>query len=108
MHAMSRSSIFWPSPSTTIARSAALQASRRSSPVDLAGWGIVSTQGNQAFSFPSGPVLRAGEALTVVSGPRANHLRTGEVAWSTQHIWRNAGDPGQLINAQGRVIATSP
>jgi len=76
--------------------------------VDLSGWQLVSTQGNQRFTFPAGTLLGPGQAVTVVSGAAAANPTRGQLAWTTQNIWRNAGDPGELRNPQDEVVARHP
>lgn len=77
--------------------------------LDLSGWKIVSLQGNQIFTFPAGTSLPSGSVVTVVSGERAENPQAGELPWlPVANIWRNAGDPGELRNAQDTVVARSP
>jgi len=77
--------------------------------VDLAGWTLTSVRGNQVFTFPSGTVIGPGQTMTVVSGPRAANASDNELDWpGNQHIWRNAGDPGELRDEAQNVIATDP
>jgi hypothetical protein len=74
-------------------------------PLELAGWKLVSVRGNQVFDqFPAGLVLNPGDSLTVTSGPTARQ-GTGFLRWTEQNIWSNSGDPGQLIDGDGTVVA---
>lgn len=78
-------------------------------PVDLSGWRLVSVQGDQSFRFPAGTSLPSAGVLTVVSGDRASNPQAGELAWlPVANIWRNAGDPGELRNAQDVVVSRAP
>ena len=72
--------------------------------VNLTGWKLVSEAGNQAFSFPSGTTLPAGETLKVVSGKNAK-AETNVLVWTDSNIWNNDGDPGALYNAEGQLVS---
>ena len=75
--------------------------------LELAGWKLVSVRGNQVFDqFPAGLTLGPGESLTVTSGPAAKQ-GTGFLRWTDQNIWSNSGDPGQLIDRDGNIVARS-
>lgn len=79
---------------------------RSNQSVDLSGWRLVSTVGNQEFRFGQGTTLNPGRTLIVTSGSGArNDVANGIVRWTTDFIWRNAGDPGQLIDPNGVVVA---
>jgi hypothetical protein len=76
-------------------------------PIGLAGWKLVSVRGNQVFDqFPAGLALGPGESLTVTSGPSARQ-GIGFLRWTDQNIWSNSGDPGQLIDRDGNIVARS-
>ena len=75
--------------------------------VNLKDWTLVSTAGNQRFKFPSALNLGAGQAVTVTSGANAR-TGTGFVKWTPDFIWRNSGDPGQLLDSTGALKAESP
>jgi hypothetical protein len=76
-----------------------------SAPVELTEWKLVSVRGNQVFDqFPQDFVLKPGESVTVTSGPTAKQ-GTAFLRWTTQNIWSNSGDPGQLINGDGQIVA---
>jgi hypothetical protein len=75
--------------------------------INLRNWVVVSTIGNQRFTFPNNLSLAPGASVTVTSGTNA---RTGPgfIRWTTDFVWRNAGDPGQLLDPAGTVRAESP
>jgi Lamin Tail Domain len=74
-------------------------------PLALAGFKLVSVRGNQVFDqFPADLTLAAGESITVTSGATAQQ-GTGFLRWTNQNIWSNSGDPGQLIDPDGNVVA---
>jgi len=74
-------------------------------PLALAGFKLVSVRGNQVFDqFPEDLTLAAGASVTVTSGPTAQQ-GTGFLRWTNQNIWSNSGDPGQLIDRDGSVVA---
>lgn len=74
--------------------------------VNLKNWVLVSTVGNQRFTFTTARILQPGQSIIITSGPNAtttgNHIR-----WTTNYIWGNDGDPGQLLDARGNTVATS-
>jgi len=75
--------------------------------VDLTGWKLLSEQGNQAFSFPSGTMIQAGGSLKIVSGPRAA-AGTDTLLWTESNMWNNSGDPGVLYDSQDQVLSRYP
>jgi hypothetical protein len=76
------------------------------STIDLSGWRLLSTRGNQEFFFPAGVTLTAGETVTVTSGPNArDEPAAGFLRWTTANVWRNAGDPAELYDADGHLVA---
>ena len=74
--------------------------------VNLKNWTLVSTVGNQTFKFTANRVVKPGEFVIVTSGPNAVN-NGNKVLWTTQYIWSNSGDPGQLLNPQGQIIAAT-
>ncbi|MGE6415873.1 S-layer homology domain-containing protein [Planococcus kocurii] len=70
--------------------------------VAMAGWRLVSVQGNQTFTFPT-YTLKAGANVHVTSGPNAkaggNFLK-----WTTANMWLNSGDPAKLYDSKGAFI----
>jgi len=71
------------------------------------GWSLRSVRGNQLFEqFPAGFTLGSGQSVTVTSGPNAQE-GAGFLRWTEQNIWNSSGDPGQLIDTDGVVIAES-
>lgn len=78
--------------------------------IDLGGWHLVSTRGSQEFIFPEGTVVGTGEenTVTVTSGPDSRDQPPAFLRWHptrTDHIWNNSGDPGELYDAEGRLVA---
>ncbi|SES42513.1 lamin tail domain-containing protein [Psychrobacillus sp. OK032] len=71
--------------------------------VNLNGWQLVSVTGNQVYNFPN-ISIQAGETLYITSGPEAKedgiHLK-----WTNRQMWRNEGDPAQLLNEKGVVMS---
>ena len=64
--------------------------------IDLQNWQLISTRGNQVFTFPNSLGLAPGSSIVVASGPNAADALPAVIAWGTAHIWSNSGDPGQL------------
>ena len=75
--------------------------------VDLSGWVLISTSGNQQFTFPKGTVLAPGSRLIVRSGPRAA-AGPGVLVWTREYVWANQGDPAELRDATGQLVARWP
>ncbi len=76
-------------------------------PVDLSGWVLISVTGNQRFTFPAGTVLEPGGRLVVRSGPNASP-GPGVLIWTSTYVWNNQGDPAELRDASGRLVARCP
>ena len=73
--------------------------------VNLRGWKVVSVKGNQVFTFINDIVLETGSSVVVTSGPNAVDDPPDFVRWKKSHMWSNSGDPGQLIDKDGNVVA---
>lgn len=67
--------------------------------LNLQGYYIVSTVGNQKYVFPS-YVLKAGAKVTVYSKGGK-----GQLKWSDQNIWNNSGDPAVLYSPEGERLS---
>lgn len=74
----------------------------------MSGWWLRSYDGQsceplpgQTFFFPAGYVLAAGGSVRVTSGPGAVDNPPAVLRWTTQNIWANAGDRGDLHDAAG-------
>jgi hypothetical protein len=90
-------------------RETAVIANLGSQAADVSGWRLVSLRGNQTFDFPSPFQIAAGTSVTVVSGAGAAPNNPPSVLrWTTNSVWNNSGDPGQLRDASGTVVATDP
>ena len=69
--------------------------------IDMSFWKIISTEGNQTYSFPKGFIIKTETTVTIASG-----TAKGDLKWvSTTSIWNNKGDIGQLINAEGEIVS---
>ncbi|MBP7687308.1 MAG: protein kinase [Thermoflexales bacterium] len=73
---------------------------------DLSGWYVESTIGPQTFNFPAGYKLAAGGVLHIESYTGAKNDPPSTLLWSTDPIWRNAGDKAILRNTAGAAIST--
>lgn len=74
------------------------------SPVDLAGWTLVSEVGDERFTFPQ-LTLAPGASVEVVSGGSAVHDPPVRLRWIDRNIWNNAGDSALLLDAAGRTVS---
>ncbi|WP_059173212.1 MBL fold metallo-hydrolase [Bacillus sp. FJAT-27445] len=73
---------------------------------NLTGWKLVSVEGNQTFTFPSGYMLKAGSTVSVTSGPNAVSNPPTQLKWTTGNMWNNtSSDPAQLYNVEGVIIS---
>jgi serine/threonine-protein kinase len=70
-------------------------------PQDMSGWYLESTVGPQVFNFPAGFTLQAGDNVRVESFTDAADHPPQSLLWSTDAIWRNAGDKAILRNQSG-------
>ncbi len=78
-----------------------------STAMDLTGWTLVSEKGNQVFHFPSGTVIQPGGALEIHSATDA-HGGPNKLIWGKANIWNNSGDPGHLVDSQGKTVSSFP
>ena len=84
-----------------------------SGPQNLTGWSIQSYRNSdcqpdptQRYTFPSGYVLAAGASVRVHSGPDATNNPPSSLRWTTNYIWHNDGDRGDLRNPSGQMVST--
>lgn len=71
--------------------------------VNLAGWQLISVEGNQVYEFPD-VTLQPGETVTIASGPDAVESE-GVLKWTSRQIWLNSGDAAKLQNVKGEVVS---
>jgi lamin tail-like protein len=71
--------------------------------VDLKGWVLVSVKGDQRFTFTKSTKVLPNKNFTVLSGEGSKSAGT----WvpSLTSVWSNSGDPGQLFDPNGNLIA---
>lgn len=74
----------------------------------MTGWWLRSADGqscqplvSQTFFFPAGYVLGAGASVRVTSGPGAVDDPPAVLRWTTQNVWANGGDRGDLYDGVG-------
>ena len=70
----------------------------------LRGWTLVSVTGGQRFTFPD-VTLAEGQSVTVTSGSDARHDPPRFIRWTRRNVWNNDGDPGELYDAGGALVA---
>jgi len=75
-----------------------------SAAVDISGWVLVSTVGDQRFTFPAGSVLGGNSSFRVTSGSNATSS-TGVFLWTRSNVWNNAGDQAVLLNSAGVEVS---
>ena len=73
--------------------------------IDLEGWMLVSTVGEQRVILQFAHVA-PGETLTVTSGSNSRG-DPGYYRWTSRNIWNNSGDPGELYDAEGQLRAST-
>lgn len=80
---------------------------------NMDGWSIESYRNSdcqpdptQRYTFPSSYVLAAGASMRVHSGPDATNNPPSSLRWTTNYIWHNDGDRGDLRNVSGQVVST--
>jgi micrococcal nuclease len=67
--------------------------------VSLKGWKLVSTSGNEVYTFGD-VTFKAGSELKVFSGPKAE----GILVWTKEFVHGNNGDSVELYDAVGRRV----
>jgi serine/threonine protein kinase len=75
-------------------------------PQDMSGWYLESVAGPQLFNFPAGFMLESGASVRVESFTGAVNNPPQALLWSTDAIWRNAGDKAILRNQAGVAVST--
>ncbi len=73
---------------------------------DMSGWYLESTVSPQVFNFPAGFTLESGAGMRVESFTGAVNNPPKTLLWSTDAIWRNAGDKAILRNKAGVAVST--
>ena len=79
-------------------------SNRSSATVDLTGWTLVSTIGDQRFTFPAGYKLEAWSDVFILSGLNNFYVTNPHFYWTTENMWNNNGDTAQLYNADGVLV----
>lgn len=70
--------------------------------VDLTGWRINAGKASQEFEFPKGFILNAGSSCRVYTNEI--HPESGGLSFGSKRaIWKNSGDAGVLLDAEGNV-----
>ncbi|BCL39084.1 lamin tail domain-containing protein [Nostoc sp. MS1] len=74
-------------------------------PVDISGWQIASGVGrNKAFTFPQGTKLAPGQSVRVYTNEV--HPESGGFSCGIGvSLWKDSGDEGRLLDAQGNVVS---
>ncbi|WP_421381670.1 cell wall-binding repeat-containing protein [Bacillus salacetis] len=70
----------------------------------MAGWKLLSVEGNQTYEFPDYFVLKSGASVTVTAGRNAVDSPPSKLYWTGAYIWNNSGDKAVLYDPQGKVI----
>ncbi|NLM75491.1 MAG: MBL fold metallo-hydrolase [Clostridiaceae bacterium] len=68
--------------------------------VSLAGWKLVSVEGNQVYYFPDDCIIKGGSRLTIASGNAS-----GDIKWTKRNIWNNKGDTAELYDNNGKLVS---
>lgn len=76
-------------------------------PVNMTGWRLVSTVGNQQFVFPDF-TLQPGASVQAASGRNAEDDPPHKLLWTKTYIWNNEGDPAELYDSEGNLVSTHP
>lgn len=71
--------------------------------VNMKGWQLLSTAGDQLFNFPN-ISIGAGQKIYITSGSDAKE-GNGYIKWTGRQIWLNDGDTAHLINPKGEVVS---
>ncbi|MCB2285730.1 MBL fold metallo-hydrolase [Clostridium algidicarnis] len=72
--------------------------------VEMKGWKIISTEGNQSYAFPSF-ILKANSTVYITSGKDAKEDGLSYLKWTTGYIWNNSGDTAELYDSKGNLIS---
>nr|MDZ8288822.1 lamin tail domain-containing protein [Nostoc sp. ChiSLP01] len=73
--------------------------------IDVSGWQLASGLGrNKAFTFPQGTKLAPGQSVRVYTN-EVHQESGGFSCGSGVSLWKDSGDEGRLLDAQGNVIS---
>ena len=72
--------------------------------LSMTSWTLLSVVGGQRFKFPSF-TLGGKATVTVTSGPDSRHNPPRYLRWSRAYVWNNDGDPGNLFDSTGKLVA---
>ena len=78
-----------------------------SRPQDMSGWYLESVAGPRYLTFPSGFRWKSGASVRVESFTGAVNQPPQSLLWSTDAIWRNAGDKAILRNQAGVAVSAT-
>ncbi|UXH44468.1 cell wall-binding repeat-containing protein [Rossellomorea vietnamensis] len=73
--------------------------------ITMAGWRLVSVEGNQTYHFPDNFILKAGKTVNITSGANAVNNPPTYLKWTGAYIWNNSGDKARLYNSQGELVS---
>ncbi|WP_423738383.1 lamin tail domain-containing protein [Clostridium algidicarnis] len=71
--------------------------------VEMKGWKIISTEGNQSYAFSSF-ILKANSTVYITSGKDAKEDGLSYLKWTTGYIWNNSGDTAELYDSKENLI----
>jgi beta-lactamase superfamily II metal-dependent hydrolase len=74
--------------------------------IDLTGWYIFSTVGEQYYTFADGYKLEAGMSVQVLSGSAARAGTADDLIWTKSNVWADKNDPAELYDAGNNLIAS--
>ena len=74
--------------------------------IDMSGWYMISTAGNQIFNFPDSFELKAGSTINLISGRGSNSDGVSSLKWSNSYIWSDTYDPGELYDSSNTLISS--
>lgn len=99
--------VFAVSLSVDLAREEARITNTGDATIDLKGWKLVSVKGDQTFEFKDKLTLEPGESVMVTSGRNAQNDPPHILKWKTGYVWNNDGDPAELFDKSGRLVAST-
>lgn len=80
-------------------------ANQGDAPVDMSGWYVHGSRGDEVYTFPDGYILPAGATMRLHSGDNGVDSPPLDIYWINKPVWNNQGETTYLKDAQGNIVA---
>ena len=73
-------------------------------PVDLAGWSVTGSRGDEQYMFPTDYSLAPGAGVRLHSGDGGVDSPPTDIYWTSKTVWNNQGETVYLRDALGNLM----